>query len=275
MVIDTSYSSSCYSLDARDAKIYQHKYKFIRCSNSKGMPSLLSGHMNSGDAITVSVEPHMLALARGFIVQLTPQDVVVGTDHTLDLDSIKARLTVGDNGPRRVGKEVSDVVFRIDKDEFFGSMGRLRDNLVQLLNADGDARRMELIVDLKPPRFYDNPDVDLPDHCSVSLNGSQQRAITKVLAARDYALILGMPGTGKTTVVGAIIRTLASMGKTVLLTSYTHSAVDAILLKLVDDAEFGILRLGNVDKVRVRQVLAALSCDLVHRCILPFASSPR
>jgi len=38
------------------------------------------------------------------------------------------------------------------------------------------------------------------------------------------------------------------MGKTVLLTSYTHSAVDTILAKMVDD-EFGILRLGNVDKV--------------------------
>ncbi len=56
-----------------------------------------------------------------------------------------------------------------------------------------------------------------------------------------------MPGTGKTTVVAHLIRMLVEMGKTVLLSAYTHSAVDTILAKL-NDADFGILRLGNVDK---------------------------
>jgi DNA replication ATP-dependent helicase Dna2 len=40
---------------------------------------------------------------------------------------------------------------------------------------------------------------------------------------------------------------LVEMGKTVLLSAYTHSAVDTILAKL-NDVDFGILRLGNVDK---------------------------
>jgi DNA replication ATP-dependent helicase Dna2 len=83
---------------------------------------------------------------------------------------------------------------------------------------------------------------------SAHLNVNQQQAMSKVLSAQDYALILGMPGTGKTTVIAAIIKTLVAMGKTVLLTSYTHSAVDTILAKLTD-ADFGILRLGNIDKV--------------------------
>lgn len=43
------------------------------------------------------------------------------------------------------------------------------------------------------------------------------------------------------------------MGKTVLLTSYTHSAVDTILRKL-KGANFGILRVGNPDKVSFVQV---------------------
>jgi DNA replication ATP-dependent helicase Dna2 len=70
----------------------------------------------------------------------------------------------------------------------------------------------------------------------------------KVLSAQDYALILGMPGTGKTTTIAEIIKAIVARGQTVLLTSYTHSAVDTILRKLVNE-DIGMLRLGNVDKV--------------------------
>jgi len=56
--------------------------------------------------------------------------------------------------------------------------------------------------------------------------------VEQVLSAQDYALILGMPGTGKTTAIASLIQSLVAQGKTVLLSSYTHSAVDNILLKL-------------------------------------------
>jgi DNA replication ATP-dependent helicase Dna2 len=72
--------------------------------------------------------------------------------------------------------------------------------------------------------------------------------MTKVLTAKDYACILGMPGTGKTTTIAEIILALVRRGKSVLLTSYTHSAVDTILTKLVN-SDHKILRLGNVEKV--------------------------
>ena len=41
-----------------------------------------------------------------------------------------------------------------------------------------------------------------------------------------------MPGTGKTTTITCLVEVLVAQGKSVLLTSYTHSAVDNILLKL-------------------------------------------
>jgi DNA replication ATP-dependent helicase Dna2 len=59
-----------------------------------------------------------------------------------------------------------------------------------------------------------------------------------------------MPGTGKTTIIAHIIRALVSQGKSVLLTSYTHTAVDNILLKIKDE-RFGILRLGSRSKVLI------------------------
>lgn len=48
-----------------------------------------------------------------------------------------------------------------------------------------------------------------------------------------YCLFLGMPGSGKSTTTALLVQSLVAKGKRVLLTSYTHSAVDTILLKLL------------------------------------------
>ncbi len=57
-------------------------------------------------------------------------------------------------------------------------------------------------------------------------------AVSQVMRCLDYSLVLGMPGTGKTTTIACLVRALVTRGNTILLTSYTHSAVDNILLKL-------------------------------------------
>ncbi|KAF9559099.1 hypothetical protein CPC08DRAFT_532402 [Agrocybe pediades] len=273
----------------KEGKIHRFRYSFKRSSGDSS--NLLNGHMSVGDAVTVSVqgEPRLLALARGFIVGLSRERVVLGVDHVLDVGELRAKI--GGGGAKRDAKGDGDgeVSFRIDKDELFGGMARVRSNLAQMFYADGDRKRLELVVDLRKPVFRDEDgdskpmDVDsasstsstssAPDSESdtTDLNPTQQLALRKALAAEDYALILGMPGTGKTTVIAALIKELVvRRGKTVLLTSYTHSAVDTILRKLdgvevgVDEHEsrqgkdenedrdggrFKILRLGNVDKV--------------------------
>jgi DNA replication ATP-dependent helicase Dna2 len=244
MVIDASFQADKVP---NSGKIHQYTYCLVRASAVRGV-SFLNGHMSRGDAVTISVEPDLLALARGFIVELTPEAVVVGVDHELSVDKIGARLEM-------LRGERTAVLFRVDKDELSGGMARIRDNLAQLFYAEGDARRRELVVDLRCPLFDNEETIadelrHVPEYAITSsgMNPSQLAAMKRALSAQDYALILGMPGTGKTTVIAALIRTIVAMGKTVLLTSYTHSAVDTILLKL-QDADFGILRIGNVDKV--------------------------
>lgn len=56
--------------------------------------------------------------------------------------------------------------------------------------------------------------------------------ISQILTAKDYALILGMPGTGKTSTMVHAVKALLMRGATILLTSYTNSAVDNLLIKL-------------------------------------------
>lgn len=254
---------SAYSNDLGKslAKIHRHAYTFQRAARTDTQGrngSLLSGHMAKGDPVSISIEPDLLCLQRGYIVDLTPSTITIGVTYEIDVDALLARTRLRH---RTAGNKV---VFRIDKDEMTSGMIRMRSNLAQLFIADGgDEKRRRLIVDLAKPTFEDAR-APKPHEYPDNLNEDQRRAMEMVLTAKDYALILGLPGTGKTTTTAEIVKALVARGKSVLLTSYTHSAVDTILMKLAN-AEFGMLRLGNIDKVSRKEVKRARFNDA--RCI--------
>ncbi|WWC90742.1 uncharacterized protein L201_005679 [Kwoniella dendrophila CBS 6074] len=233
------------------AKIHRHAYTFVRAPHAGTQVaniSLLSGHIAKGDPVSLSIEPDLLCLSRGFVLDLTAESVTIGVTYVIDVEALLKRT--GRSHALSEGVEAK-VVFRIDKDEMASGMMRMRNNLASLFySKNGDEERRRLIVDLDKPEYENSWRLasrewkELPK----TLNEDQTKAINKVLTARDYSLILGMPGTGKTTTISELIKILVKRGKSVLLTSYTHSAVDTILMKLLN-IEFGILRLGNIDKV--------------------------
>ena len=55
----------------------------------------------------------------------------------------------------------------------------------------------------------------------------------RIVECTDYLLLLGMPGTGKTATIVAAVAALVQRGASVLITAYTNSAVDNILLRLL------------------------------------------
>lgn len=123
-------------------------------------------------------------------------------------------------------------------------------------NTDSSARRRRLtnsIIRLEPPPRFKavsegnlfTEDIsfnDLVSGCDkrslkrdfAKLNSDQKAAVLKVIAAEDFAIIQGLPGTGKSATIAFLTRLLVARGKRVLLTSYTHSAVDNLLCKLSD-----------------------------------------
>lgn len=245
MIIASSVDETATTLQ----KIHRHTYTFVRSPDHEGSQreSLLSGHIAKGDPVSISIEPDLLCLQRGFVVDLTPTTVALSLTYKIDVDTLLAKTKYRRQATGSATRN-EEVRFRIDKDEMSSGIMRMRNNLAQLFYKDGDEKRRRLVVDLAKPVFEPNR-APKPYEIPASLNTDQARAMHQVLTTRDYALILGMPGTGKTTTIAEIIKALVERGKSVLLTSYTHSAVDTILMKLLD-AKYGILRLGNIDKVR-------------------------
>lgn len=65
-----------------------------------------------------------------------------------------------------------------------------------------------------------------------SLNDIQRNAVITSLTCSDYHLILGIPGSGKTTTIAVLLNLLLKLEKKVLVTSFTNNALDNILIKL-------------------------------------------
>lgn len=251
--------------DHSNPKINRYRYNMIKEDLSPEF-SFLDSQITVGEPIVISDEQGHYALANGFVTHVRKSRITVAVDRRLHnarirqpgfdehdnqvFASIMEVASEGSTTTEAEGKIVSSPVrYRLDKDEFSNGMATVRNNLIQVMTEGpfGSREIRGLVVDLNAPRFKtSSTSYVLKDRENINID--QRRAIQKVMSAQDYALILGMPGTGKTTTIAHIIRALVSQGKSVLLTSYTHTAVDNILLKLKDDG-IPILRLGAVAKI--------------------------
>lgn len=263
----TVESGSFYEIEGA-SKINRYRYTF---NKKKPAPqfSFRESQITLGEPIVISDEKGHFSLASGYVTSIRKDSVQVTVDRRLRNaraqgkhfdpqrhQSFAGIMEIVENGtgkstlmPTQPGDEI---LYRIDKDEFSNGMATIRNNLINIMEKDAfNAQPLRrLIVENTTPTFRSTPSLDgLGDSASqASLNIDQRAAIEKVMSAKDYALVLGMPGTGKTTTIAHIIRALTAQGKSVLLTSYTHTAVDNILLKIRKD-NIGIFRLGAVAKV--------------------------
>ncbi|XP_056693295.1 DNA replication ATP-dependent helicase/nuclease JHS1 isoform X2 [Spinacia oleracea] len=223
--------SSCLSavvLDASDelhlqtcSKDERFVYRFVHKDNpvsnqrvlnqdSNSAENDLHSSLRSGDRVILSTESNNLAVASGIITDISRSHVSISCSKRLRLP----RSTIAS-----MSQDLYQEVWRIEKDEFATSFATMRFNMVQLflLSAQSDRLR-KLIVDLE------------------------------ILTAKDYALILGMPGTGKTSTMVYAVKALLMRGASVLLTSYTNSAVDNLLIKLKTQ-EIDFVRIGRCEVV--------------------------
>ena len=115
---------------------------------------------------------------------------------------------------------------------------RTLQNLLRWLQADTHLR--ELVSGARRPRFTQAQVTPRPD-----FNDEQNLAVARALQMRDYLLVHGPPGTGKTSVIAEIVKRLRQQGRRVLLAAFTNQAVDNMLLRLEREGFHDYLRLGH------------------------------
>jgi len=109
----------------------------------------------------------------------------------------------------------------------------------------GQARdRREILLGNMAPRFE-----KVPAFTPVrALNPEQLDAVGLALSARDFALVHGPPGTGKSTVLSELAVQFVRQGKRLLCTAASNAAVDH-LLELCLDAGLNAIRVGHPARV--------------------------
>ncbi|KAG0498631.1 hypothetical protein HPP92_003322 [Vanilla planifolia] len=148
--------------------------------------------LKCGDFVIISTESGRPAIANGMICSISQRGVSVSLSKLLRLPGSYCTSETAD---------LTREVWRIDKDEIASVYATMRFNLVELFFPRlQNSLLRKVIVGLEPPRFDSGVLVSQDPAVSYvrlekSINDDQRRAIQKILSAKNYSLILGMPGT--------------------------------------------------------------------------------
>lgn len=191
-------------------------------------------------------------------------DAIVLYQHNTDTDNVTNKMLFKGNIERitpldiRIRLRASqqntsvlppDSLYAIEHDFMDTSYRSMYLGLSTFLSANKDRR--DLLLCQRPPGF----DVSMDARISAATDDFS-RITLKALAAQDYFLLVGPPGTGKTSrALRSMVEAFYGEGKQILLLSYTNRAVDEICKSLSSITP-------RVDFIRIG---SELSCDISYR----------
>lgn len=137
----------------------------------------------------------------------------------------------------RIFERHAHCYWAIEHDSIESSFTGLYSGIHRFLSAPQERR--DLLLLQRPPR--------IEERALKGEYGAFTELARHVKAARDFYLIIGPPGTGKTSygMLYTLQEQLAEPGSNVLLLSYTNRAVDEICSKLVEEG-IDFVRIGNL-----------------------------
>ncbi|XP_055531972.1 DNA replication ATP-dependent helicase/nuclease DNA2 isoform X2 [Wyeomyia smithii] len=153
---------------------------------------------------------------------------------------------------RDLSQNYSDELFHLDKYESQTNITFNLTNIGVLLdNTERSSSLRKIIIDRERPSFTRTVPATVAEAAKKvlrDLNKHQKIAVLTAIGTKSYCLFKGLPGTGKTKTVVALIRLLIALNKSVLITSNTHSAVDNVLKRLLPH-KLKFMRLGATSRI--------------------------
>jgi predicted DNA helicase len=205
----------------------------VKLVRGSGLPD---NEISNGDVVIVSKEKPTGKEEQATVVSKTKRSV------TLAYNKIPPYLVFGRNV--RLDLYSNDITFQ-----------RMMDALTSLDRLPILQEYIKSNIDL----FLEEGKSNSADSENNFLNSNQQKVIQNALASNDIFLIHGPPGTGKTTTLSHLIKSLFDDGKKVLVTAPSNTAVDNILEKL-QSLKIPATRIGN--PIRMDENLLGLSLDV-------------
>ena len=120
---------------------------------------------------------------------------------------------------------------------------------------EAKARYMDLVLGKKASAGFDNKDLSAVEAALLNdkrpPNESQLNAIRAGINTRDVFLVMGPPGTGKTTVILEWVKYFVNHEhKRVLVSSQNNKAVDNVLARIAEEKDIDIIRIGSESKLQ-------------------------
>lgn len=116
-------------------------------------------------------------------------------------------------------------------------------------------------------QISDDARITVNDWKDESLDESKKAAVTKALGTKDFLLVKGPPGTGKTSFIAEYVHQEVKKNPNIqiLLVSQTHVALDNALERLTKNGMPDCVRLGSTDDQRIAEESKKLLVDVQMR----------
>ncbi|WP_333615449.1 AAA domain-containing protein [Bacteroides pyogenes] len=208
----------------------EHKAGLTLCRSGNGYETALP-NFRQGDAI-------VLYERNSDADNVTNKMIFKGNIESLSEETVRVRLRSTQQNPSVLPAGSS---YAIEHDTMDTSFRMMYQGLYAFLCATQDRR--DLLLAQRPPRFDETPDGQIAEAAD-----DFSRIALKAKAAQDYFLLVGPPGTGKTScALKKMVETFYGEGDTqILLLSYTNRAVDEICKAVASIApEVDFIRVGS------------------------------
>ena len=215
------------------------KIVFQGTSNS----NIMNANFREGDICVIY--PQVENMGR---VAILSNQIVKGTILTINDELVEVRFRFKQKNTDYLTASHKWIV---EHDKLDHSMNAMFRSLYFFLGADKYKKDL-LLGQIVPSTRYSSHKAEEGDTLDLQLESQQERIISKALLADDYFLIVGPPGTGKTSVFAKnlIQRIFSQSQDNILVIAYTNRAVDelcsAILAACVDQGDRDLfIRIGS------------------------------